>query len=104
MKSDNINQAMQESGFELRATGNDCSAFQKNLAQLFMSNGSSTELFLMITSHDDLSAPDSMTDLVTLGLYHRSNKAADFSIILMHKVTVSEALTFCDQMKQVGPV
>ena len=50
MKSDNINEVMQESGFELRDTGNECSAFQKTLGQIFRSNGDTASVFLLITN------------------------------------------------------
>ena len=104
MKSENINQAMQESGFELRDMGNDCSAFQKTLGQIVRENGDTTAAFLLITNAGDLSAPDNLSDEATVGIYYAVNGLVEFATILQHKVTVSEALTFCDQMKQVGPV
>ena len=104
MKSDNINQTMQDSGFQLKDMGNDCSAFQKTLGQIVRENGDTAAVFLLITSSGDLSAPDNLSDEATVGIYYTANGLVEFATILQHKVTVSEALTFCDQMKQVGPV
>lgn len=104
MDKNNINQAMQESGFELRATGNDCSAFQKTLGKIVRENGDTTAAFLLITNADDLSSPDNLNDEITLGIYYTTNGIIEFATILQHKVTASDALAFCDQMKQVGPV
>ena len=103
MKSDNINEVMRASGFELRDTGNECSAFQKTLGQIFRSNGDTASVFLLITNAGDLSAPDNLSDEATVGIYYTACGLVEFATILKRKVTVSEALTFCDQMKQVEP-
>ena len=104
MKSENINQAMQESGFELRDMGNDCSAFQKTLGQLVRENGDTAAVFLLITNSGDLSAPDSLSDKATVGIYYTACGLVEFATILQRKITASDALAFCDQMKQVEPL
>ena len=104
MKSDNINEVMRASGFELRDMGNDCSAFQKTLGQLVRENGDTAAVFLLITNSGDLSAPDNLSDEATVGIYYTAGGLVEFATILKRKVTVSEALTFCDQMKQVEPL
>ena len=104
MKSDNINEVMRASGFELRDMGNDCSAFQKTLGQIVRENGDTTAAFLLITNSGDLSAPDNLSDEATVGIYYTACGLVEFATILKRKVTVSEALTFCDQMKQVEPL
>ena len=104
MKSDNINEVMRDSGFELRDMGNDCSAFQKTLGQLVRENGDTAAVFLLITNSGDLSAPDNLNDKTTVGIYYAVNGLVEFATILQRKITASDALAFCDQMKQVGPV
>ena len=103
MKSDNINEVMRASGFELKDMGNDCSAFQKTLGQLVRENGATTAAFLLITNSGDLSAPDNLSDEATVGIYYTACGIIEFATILQHKITASEALAFCDQMKQVEP-
>ena len=104
MKSDNINEVMRASGFELRDTGNECSAFQKTLGQIFRSNGDTASVFLLITNAGDLSAPDNLSDEATVGIYYTVNGIIEFATILQRKITASDALAFCDQMKQVEPL